>query len=90
MSNSLKKLFFGFTFNITLFLLLFIGIQNSTNKSKVNLLIGETINLPIGFIIGTSFTVGLISGGLSSILMIKKAGKKVSKIKHFDSRDFRE
>ena len=64
MSNSLKKLFFAFTFNITLFLFLFIGIQNSTIKSKVNLLISETINLPVGFIIGISFINGSIIGSI--------------------------
>ena len=46
--------------------MLMIGIQNSFNKSKVNLLISETINLPISFIIGTSFITGsLFGGGLS-------------------------
>ena len=34
---SFKKLFFTFTFNSCLFLLLIIGIQNSSIKSKVNL-----------------------------------------------------
>ena len=64
MSNSLKKIFFAFTFNITLFLVLFIGIQNSSSKSKVNLVISETINLPVGFIIGISFINGSILGSI--------------------------
>jgi len=41
---------------------LMIGIQNSNNKSKVNLIVNETISLPISFIIGTSFIFGSILG----------------------------
>ncbi len=57
-----KKLFFAAIFNTCLFLLLFIGIQNSTNKGKVDLLIDETIELPISFIVGSSFIIGSILG----------------------------
>ena len=62
MSFLIKKLFFNAIFNSCLFLLLFIGIQNSSNKSKVNFLINETIELPISFIVGTSFILGSILG----------------------------
>ena len=62
MSLFIKKLFFALTFNSCLFIALFIGIQNSSNKSKVNLLIDETIELPISFIVGTSFILGSILG----------------------------
>ena len=58
----IKKLFFNAIFNSCLFLLLFIGIQNSSNKSKVNFLINETIELPISFIVGSSFIIGSILG----------------------------
>ena len=58
-----KKLFYSAVFNSCLFALLFIGIQNSSNKSKVNLLINETIELPISFVIGSSFILGSILGG---------------------------
>ena len=61
---SFKKLFLNITFNSCLFLILIIGIQNSSNKTKVNLLIEETIPLPISFIIGTSFIIGSITGSL--------------------------
>ena len=44
-----------------------IAIQNSTNKEKVNLIISETINLPISFIIGVSFISGSISAGFFAI-----------------------
>ena len=62
MSVVIKKLFFNAIFNSCLFLLLFIGIQNSSNKSKVNFLIDETIELPISFVVGSSFILGSILG----------------------------
>ena len=62
MSNLVKKLFFNAIFNSCLFLLLFIGIQNSSNKSKVDFLINKTIELPISFVVGTSFILGSIFG----------------------------
>ena len=62
MSFLIKKLFLAVIFNSCLFLALFIGIQNSSNKSKVNLLIDETIELPISFIVGSSFILGSILG----------------------------
>ena len=40
-----------------------IGIQNSSNKSKVDFVIKETVKLPISFIIGTSFISGSLLGG---------------------------
>ena len=62
MSFIIKKLLFSAIFNSCLFFLLFIGIQNSSNKSKVNLLVEETIELPISFIVGSSFIAGSIIG----------------------------
>ena len=59
-----KKVLFTITLNTFLFLLLIIGIQNSSNKSKVKLIIGETVSLPIGFIVGMSFITGSIYGSL--------------------------
>ena len=62
MNFLIKKIFFTVIFNSCLFLLLFIGIQNSSNKSKVDLLIEETIELPISFIVGSNFILGSILG----------------------------
>ena len=62
----LKNLVFGVTFNSCLFLILMIGIQNSSKKSIINLLIAETVNLPISFIIGSSFISGSIIGSILS------------------------
>ena len=59
-----KKLFFTVIFNSCLFVLLFVAIQNSSNKSKVDLIIDETIELPISFIVGSSFILGSILGNI--------------------------
>ena len=72
MSLTLKKIIFALTFNSCLFLLLMIGIQNSTNKSKVNFLINQTVRLPISFIIGSSFIGGSLIGSLLTIDLTKK------------------
>ncbi len=44
--------------------MLMIGIQNSYQKTKVNLLIDKTANLPISFVIGISFISGSLTGNL--------------------------
>ena len=62
MSLFIKKLFYSVIFNSCLFAILFIGIQNSSNKSKVNFLINETIELPISFVVGSSFILGSLLG----------------------------
>ena len=67
MSFFIRKLTLAVIFNSCLFLILFIGIQNSSNKSKVDLLIDETIELPISFIVGSSFILGSIFG--SSLIL---------------------
>ena len=67
MIDKLRNLIFIVTFNFSLFLLLMIGIQNSSNKKKVNFIIGETIEFPISFIIGLSFISGSLAGSLIKI-----------------------
>tara|TARA_B100000242_G_C42636128_1_gene299366 strand:- start:289 stop:513 length:225 start_codon:yes stop_codon:yes gene_type:complete len=69
---TIKKLLFVFTFNISLFLILIIGIQNSSSKKKVNLLINETVSLPISFLIGISFISGSLTGSLLNIKFVEK------------------
>ena len=68
----LKKIFFSTIFNSCLFTLLIIGLQNNSNKSKVNLLIEETVKLPIGFIVGTSFIAGSIMGNFFTLSLTNK------------------
>ncbi len=70
MSLFIKKLLHSAIFNSCLFMVLFIGIQNSSNKSKVDFLINETIELPIGFLVGSSFILGSILGSFVDFNMI--------------------
>ena len=67
MSVTLKKIIFAIIFNSSLFLFLMICIQNSSNKSNVNFLIDQTIQLPISFIIGTNFICGSLIGSILQI-----------------------
>ena len=67
MSLFIKKFLYSAIFNSCLFVLLFIGIQNSSNKSKVDFLINETIELPISFLAGSSFILGSILGSFIDI-----------------------
>ena len=71
MTFLIKKLFLGLIFNSCLFVVLFIGIQNSSNKNKVDFLIDETIELPISFIVGSSFILGSIFGSFLVLDMNK-------------------
>ena len=64
MNFSIKKFFFSIFFNLSLFLVLIRGLQNSSNKKRINLLINETVKLPIGFTIGISFITGNVIGNL--------------------------
>ena len=68
MSEILKKIILATTFNSCLFLLLMVGLQNSSNKSKVNFLINETVKLPISFVIGSSFIGGSIIGSFLKLI----------------------
>ena len=71
----LKLLTLNFATSILLIFFLCLGSQNLGKKYSIDFLINKTVSLPIGFLIGTSFTLGLISGGLSSVLMIENNDK---------------
>ena len=62
-----KNLLFAFIFNSSLLLILIIGIQNSSIKKKVNLLFNESVELPLSFVIGTSFITGSLLGSIISL-----------------------
>ena len=62
--NLLKKSVYVLTFNLTLFFILMLGIQNSNYKNKVNFIFNESIELPNSFILGLSFIFGSISGSI--------------------------
>ena len=72
MSFFIKKLFYSAIFNSCLFAILFIGIQNSSKKSKVDFLINQTIELPISFVVGSSFIVGSFLGSFIELNINKK------------------
>ncbi len=61
-----KKILFAVIFNFSLFLLLIIGLQNNSSKHKVNLIINETVKLPLGFIVGASYISGSLTGSILS------------------------
>ena len=72
MQVQFKKIIFAAIFNSCLFTLLIIGLQNNLNKRKVNFLVEKTVNLPIGFIVGTSFITGSIIGNLFTLSLKNK------------------
>ena len=72
MTTNLRQIIFTIILNSTLFSILIIGIQNSSKKGKVNLLINESVALPVSFIIGLSFISGSISGSFISFMYSKK------------------
>ncbi len=72
MNLQIKKIFFTVIFNFCLFSLLIIGLQNNSNKTRVNLLIEETVKLPLGFIVGSSFITGSIIGNFFNLNLNNK------------------
>ena len=77
MANQIKQIFFSIILNSTLFLMLVIGIQNSSNKTKVDLMINKTVDLPLSFILGMSFISGSLTGNILSLINNYK-NKKIS------------
>mgnify|MGYP000155937060 FL=1 len=67
-----RKLVYTLILNFAFFLILMTAIQNSSNKTKVNFLVSETISLPISFIVGISFIGGSIAGSFLKIKSSKK------------------
>ena len=62
MSYKLKKIIFSLTFNLSLFLLLMVGIQNSSKREKIFFFNIQSVSLPISFIIGMTFISGTLVG----------------------------
>jgi len=67
MTYLIKKILFTLIFNTSLFMVLFLGIQNSSNKNKVDFFFDKTMLLPVSFIVGVSFISGSIVGSLLNI-----------------------
>ncbi len=68
----MRKIIHIIILNLSMFLVLMIGIQNSSERRKVNFIIGETISLPVSFIIGISFISGSLSESLLKINLFTK------------------
>ena len=67
MSYLIKKILFTLIFNTSLLTMLILGIQNSSNKNKVNFLFDKTVLLPVSFIVGVSFISGSLLGNFITI-----------------------
>ena len=61
---------------ILLIFFLCLGSQNLSKKHNLNFVINRTVSLPIGFLVGGSFSLGLLSGGITSVLMINNKNEK--------------
>ena len=72
MIDSIKKISLIVLFNSFIFIMMLISIQNSNYKSKLNLIFFETINLPLSFIIGSSFILGSLTGTIAISNRIEK------------------
>ena len=66
----LKLLTLNIATALLLIFFLCLGSQNLGKKYSIEFLADRTVALPVGFLIGTSFTFGLISGGLTSVFMM--------------------
>ena len=72
----LKLLTLNIATAILLIFFLCLGSQNLGKRHSLDFLINKTVALPIGFLIGTSFTFGLITGGVTSVLMVNNNVKE--------------
>ena len=72
MPYSIKKILFLIIFNSSLLAMLILGIQNSSNKNKVNFLFDKTVLLPVSFIVGVSFISGSFLGGFLTITHVSR------------------
>ena len=63
---------FSLVFNLTLLFILIIGIQNNHDKKSVDFYLYSTVELPVGFIAGSSFISGSFYGNLLFLILNKK------------------
>jgi uncharacterized integral membrane protein len=56
------------TGGLLLLLLLCLGAQNLDRRPQLNLLVGRSAPLPVGFVVGVALVIGVISGGCSAAL----------------------
>ena len=63
---------FSLVFNLTLLFILIIGIQNNHDKKSVDFYLYSTVELPVGFIAGSSFVFGSFYGNLLFSILKRK------------------
>lgn len=54
---------------LLLLLLLCLGAQNLDKRTQLNLIVGRSAPLPVGFVVGLALVIGVISGGCSAALL---------------------
>ena len=67
--------------SILVIFFLCLGSQNLIKKHSLNFLINKSVPLPIGFLVGTSFALGVLSGGTTSVFMIDNTMNKKHNLK---------
>ncbi len=72
MFKIIQKYINPFFFNSILFVFLFLAIQNSNNKQKVFFLNYESVEIPVSFIVGSSFIFGSFYSNILISLISKK------------------
>jgi len=72
MTKFLVSNLFSLIFNLTLFFILLIGIQNNHDKKSLDFYLINTVELPVGFIAGSSFVLGSFYGNLLFLILNKK------------------
>tara|TARA_Y100001968_G_C18945774_1_gene520896 strand:- start:207 stop:443 length:237 start_codon:yes stop_codon:yes gene_type:complete len=55
--------------SLLLVFFLCLGSQNLNDRHKINFLNTNTVPLPAGFIVGFSFALGFLSGGITSTFL---------------------
>ena len=54
---------------LLLLLLLCLGAQNLDKRPQLNLIVGRSAPLPVGFVVGLALVIGVISGGCAAALL---------------------
>ena len=67
----LKLFTFSLVSGVLLIFFLCLGSQNLEKRYSLNLLVNKSVELPFGFIVGIAFTLCVLSGGFTSVLMLK-------------------
>lgn len=52
-----------------LLVVLCLGAQNLDKKTQLNLGVGRSAPLPVGFVVGVALVIGVISGGMTAALL---------------------